>query len=318
MSGPVKAAGSAVALIAAVVLLVLFGPAGASGQERRTEREHDLVFIAKDSAVAQPVRGDVQALGGSLKIDAPVAGSVVAIGTQVSFGPSGRIGGDLVLLGGSLAGFDRDRVEGQLWAPAGTGAMLSEPQSADALIAMVNEPFSLAAAAIKLALTLGWILLCIPIAMLAGREVRSASLEIRASLFYAFLLGLVAFTSIVLTAIVFSYLVPYGIGVVLLVLLALAATGLKVFGMVALFHAVGVMLAGPKTHEEARQKALRGDLALTLIGGVTFGALRLVPLVGNVIWIAASIVGIGVALGTWFGRREPWFLAVGRAETTTD
>lgn len=318
MSGPARVAGSAVALIAAVLLLVLFGPAGASGQERRAEGEHDVVFIAEDSAVEQPVRGDVQALGGSLKIDAPIAGSVVAIGTRVAFGPAGRIGGDLVLLGGSLSAFERERVEGQVWAPAGTAAMLAEPQSADALISMVNEPFSLAAAAIKLALTLGWILISIPIALLAGREVRTASLEIRASLFYSFLLGLVAFTSIVLTAIVFSYLVPYGIGVVLLVLLAVGATGLKAFGMVALFHAVGVMLAGPKTHAEARQKALRGDLALTLIGALTFGALRLVPLVGNVIWIAASIIGIGVALGTWFGRREPWFLAVTRAETTSD
>lgn len=318
MSGHAKAAGSAVALIAAVLVLVLLGPAGASGQERQAQREHDLVFIGKDSAVTLPVGGDVQALGGSLRIDAPVEGSVVAIGTRVTFGAAGRIGGDLVLLGGSLSAFERTRVEGQVWAPAGTGAMMSDPQSADALIAMVNEPFSLAAAAIKLALTLGWILIAIPIAMLAGREVRTGSLEIRASLFYSFLLGLVAFTSIVLTAIVFSYLVPYGIGVVLLVLLSLVATGLKVFGMVALFHAVGVMLAGPKTHEEARQKPLRGDLALTLIGAVTFGALRLVPLVGNVIWIVASIIGIGVALGTWFGRREPWFLAVGRAETTTD
>lgn len=317
MSVPVKAAGSAIALIAAVLLLVLFGPAGASGQQRRVQRD-DVVLIVKDSTLRAPVRGDVQALGGSLTIDAPIAGRVVAIGTRVTFGPEGRVDGDLVLLGGSVTGLERSRVRGQVWAPAGTRAMIAEPESADALIAMLNEPFSLAAAAIKLALTLGWIVISIPIALLAGREVRSASLEIRASLFYSFLLGLVGFTSVVLTAIVFSYLVPYGIGVVLLALLALGATALKVFGMVALFHAVGVMLAGPKTHEEARRKAVRGDLALTLIGAVTFGALRLVPLVGNVIWIIASIIGIGVALATWFGRREPWFLAAGRTEMTVD
>lgn len=318
MSVPVKAAGSAIALIAAVLLLVLFGPAGASGQQRRVQREHDVVLIVKDTTLSAPVRGDVQALGGSLTIDTPVAGRVVAIGTRVTFGPEGRVGGDLVLLGGSVTGLERSRVRGQVWAPAGTRALIAEPESADALIAMLNEPFSLAAAAIKLALTLGWIVISIPIVLLAGREVRSASLEIRASLFYSFLLGLVGFTSVVLTAIVFSYLVPYGIGVVLLALLALGATALKVFGMVALFHAVGVMLAGPKTHEEARRKAVRGDLALTMIGAVTFGALRLVPLVGNVIWIIASIIGIGVALATWFGRREPWFLAAGRTEMTAD
>ncbi|HVR44061.1 MAG TPA: hypothetical protein VMS56_11535, partial [Thermoanaerobaculia bacterium] len=165
-------------------------------------------------------------------------------------------------------------------------------------------------AAIKLALTLFWIAVSIPIAVLAGREVRATSLEVRSGLFYSFLLGLVAFTSFVLTAIVFAYLVPYGVGVVLLAILGALALAVKVFGMVALFHATGVMLAGPRSHAEARRGWRRGDLTLTLIGAVTFGALRLVPVVGNVVWIAASIVGIGVALGSGFGRREPWFLAV--------
>jgi hypothetical protein len=80
--------------------------------------------------------------------------------------------------------------------------------------------------------------------------------------------------------------------------------------MVAVFHAVGAIMAGPRTHAEALSGGwLRGDLALTMIGAVTLGALRLVPMVGNVAWIVASVVGLGVALATWFGRREPWFLA---------
>jgi hypothetical protein len=36
--------------------------------------------------------------------------------------------------------------------------------------------------------------------------------------------------------------------------------------------------------------------------------LRLIPVVGTLIWAGASVFGIGVALATKFGRREPWFL----------
>jgi hypothetical protein len=39
------------------------------------------------------------------------------------------------------------------------------------------------------------------------------------------------------------------------------------------------------------------------------GAIRLIPVIGTIVWAFASVFGIGVALATKFGRREPWFLA---------
>ena len=35
---------------------------------------------------------------------------------------------------------------------------------------------------------------------------------------------------------------------------------------------------------------------------------NLIPVVGVIAWSVASIFGIGTALATKFGRREPWFL----------
>jgi hypothetical protein len=311
MSVPAKAAGSAVALLAAVFLLVLAGPAGkAQAPLAPQEAEaHGLALVLRDAEVTTPMRGDVQALGGSLLIDAAVEGDVIAIGSQLRFGPNARVSGNLVALGGSVESFDRSRVAGDTWVPGSLGTIFGATGSGDALTSMMNEPFSLAAAAIKLALTLGWILIAILVVLVAGREVRSTSFELRESLFHSFLLGLVAFTSFVLTALVFGYLIPYGVGVVLLAILGAVAVVAKVYGMIAVFHAVGAILAGPRTHSEAGVRWLRGDLALTVVGAVTLGALRLVPLVGNVVWIAATIAGIGVALATCLGRREPWFLA---------
>ena len=84
----------------------------------------------------------------------------------------------------------------------------------------------------------------------------------------------------------------------------------KIYGTVALFHAVGTLVAGARTREQlARRRWFRGDLAMVVIGVLVLGALRLIPLVGPMIWAFASVFGIGVALATKFGRREPWFLA---------
>ena len=48
--------------------------------------------------------------------------------------------------------------------------------------------------------------------------------------------------------------------------------------------------------------------AMVVIGVLLLGALRFIPVVGTILWSLASIFGIGVALATKFGRREPWFL----------
>src|SRR4029078_10422013 len=92
-----------------------------------------------------------------------------------------------------------------------------------------------------------WLVVAVLITLLSGREVRYSSIEIRASALYCFALGVVAFTSFVLTAIVFSYLVPYLIGIPLLAALAVFAILTKVYGMIAVFHAVGTLIAGVKT-----------------------------------------------------------------------
>jgi hypothetical protein len=79
--------------------------------------------------------------------------------------------------------------------------------------------------------------------------------------------------------------------------------------MIALFHAVGTLVAGSRNRSQlANRKWLRGDLAMVVIGVLLLGAIRMIPVVGTILWSLASIFGVGVALATKFGRREPWFL----------
>ncbi len=113
----------------------------------------------------------------------------------------------------------------------------------------------------------------------------------------------------------FSYLVPYLLGIPLLAALAVFAILTKIYGMVAVFHAVGTLVAGSRNRQQlASRKWLRGDVAMVVVGVLILGIIRLIPVVGTLAWSAASIFGIGVALATKFGRREPWFLAWRAAE----
>jgi hypothetical protein len=170
--------------------------------------------------------------------------------------------------------------------------------------------------AIIAALLAVWMFAAVALTLLSGREIRYSSVEMRASALHCFALGLVAVTSFALTAIVFSYLIPYHVGVPLLFALGVFAILTKIYGTIAVFHAIGMLVAGSRTRDQlASRKWFRGDLAMVVVGVVILGVIRLIPIVGPIIWALASVFGIGTALATKFGRREPWFLAYRAVES---
>jgi hypothetical protein len=197
-------------------------------------------------------------------------------------------------------------------------AMVAAPFGSD-----IHTPLTVADAttmlqktAVTVALLAVWMFAAVALTLLSGREIRYSSVEMRASALHCFALGLVAVTSFALTAIVLSYLIPYHVGVPLLFALGVFAILTKIYGMVSVFHAAGTLIAGSRTREQlARRQWLRGDLAMVVIGVLVLGAIRLIPIVGLIVWSLTSVFGIGTALATKFGRREPWFLAYRAIET---
>ena len=186
-------------------------------------------------------------------------------------------------------------------------ASIAAPQKSDLTIARGLE--MLQSTAVILSLLLAWLIAAIVVTLISAREVRYSSVELRASALHCFALGLVALTSFVLTAIALNYL-PSVIGVPLLIALGVFAIVAKIYGAIAVFHAIGTMIAGARSRETLdRRRWLRGDLAMVLVGVLVLGALRMIPVVGTLIWAVASVFGVGTALATKFGRREPWFLA---------
>jgi hypothetical protein len=170
--------------------------------------------------------------------------------------------------------------------------------------------------AVSVSLLFVWIIAAVVVTLMSGREVRYSSIEVRSSALHCFALGLVAVTSFVLTAILFSYLITYVVGIPLLVALGVFAVLTKVYGTIAVFHAIGSIVAGARSREVMMQRRwLRGDLAMVMIGLLLLGGIRLIPILGPIVWSIASVFGIGTALATKFGRREPWFLAWRPAES---
>jgi len=239
------------------------------------------------------VRGDVQVYRGTATVRDVVDGDLLVFGDGVTFDGNGRVNGDVILAGGAVKNGD-GRIGGRVYTPA----------TMEGAMAMITRT------AVIVSLLLVWMIAAIVVTLMSGREIRLSSIEVRSSPLHCFALGLVAVTSFLLTAIVFSYLVPYLIGIPLLFALAVFAVLTKIYGTVALFHAVGTLVAGARTREQlAQRRWFRGDLAMVVVGVLVLGAIRLIPVVGTLVWAGVSVFGIGVALATKFGRREPWFLA---------
>ena len=194
-------------------------------------------------------------------------------------------------------------------------AMLASPAQPVDLqhITLDTAPALMQRTAVAASLLFVWLIGAVVVALMNPREIRYSSVEVRVAPLHCLILGLVALTSFVLTAVMFSYL-PL-VGTPLLIALGVFAILTKIYGMIAVFHAVGTKIAGPKNVEQLQRKTwLRGDVAMVLVGLLLLGGIRLIPVVGSIVWAGASVFGVGVALATKFGRREPWFLAWRSAE----
>lgn len=288
-----------ITIAAIAALFCVVSPTGATGAERPgITAGNDAYFFNQDGAVDSPVAGSVQIYGGSVVIREVVSGDLLVLGGMVTFAGSGRVNGNLIHAASTVRGAE-NRVGGRVYP----------------LASLEGAAASLTKNAIVASMLLVWLLAAVIVTLMSGKEIRLSSVEVRGSALHCFVLGLVALTSFVLTAIAFSYLVPYVIGIPLLAALAVFAVLTKVYGMIAVFHAVGTLVAGSRSRDQlAKRKWFRGDLAMVVVGVLILGAIRLIPVVGTMVWGLASVFGVGVALATKFGRREPWFLEFRAAE----
>jgi hypothetical protein len=152
----------------------------------------------------------------------------------------------------------------------------------------------------KLALLASWLLVLVAFFAVSGREVLSTSESVAQEPFRVFWIGLVGILTLVLTVVLFQALAAALVGLPLLILAVILAVVLKLWGMVAVFHALGDWL-----WSRLGRRPLAPVQAAT-VGLLVLGAIKFLPYVGVWAWTAATLIGVGAALATKLGRREPW------------
>ncbi len=260
-----------------------------------------LVAVGRNLVVAGEAQAQAVALNGSVEVTGRVAGDVLALGGDVLLAPTARVGGDVFAVGGTLRAEPGAQIAGR---------SVSYPDASSVWLTLLEGPalgVSAASALVvggKLALLAAWLALAIAFFAVSGRQVMSTSRGVVEEPFRSFVTGVVGVLALLLTALLFSAFAAALVGVPLLVLAVLLALVLKLWGMVAVFHALGDWLG-----RRFLGRTPRGLNAATL-GLAVLGLVKFVPYLGVWAWTAATFLGVGAALATKFGRREPWFEAV--------
>jgi hypothetical protein len=153
----------------------------------------------------------------------------------------------------------------------------------------------------KVALLAAWAALLLLLFAASGRQMLETADDVRREPFLSFFTGLTGVAALVLTALAFSIFLGGLAWAPMLALVALLLVVLKLWGMVAVFHAVGDWLAVHLLHRSLR------PLNAATLGLLLMGAVKFIPFVGVWVWTAATLIGIGATLATKFGRREIWF-----------
>lgn len=257
-----------------------------------------VVALGRDLVVAGEAAADVVSINGSSRITGQVLGDVIVLGGDALLSSTARVDGDVFVLGGRLAAERGARIGGR---------SVSYPSVSSAWLTLIEGP-SLGLAATspvvlgaKLALLAAWLTLTLLLMATSGRGVLSTSEQVAAEPIRDFVVGFTAVLALLLTALFFSAFAAAFVGVPLLVLVVLLALMLKLWGMVAVFHAVGEWLAS----KILRRRPL--PLNCAVVGLLALGGIKLIPWVGTWVWTVATFIAVGASLSTKFGRREPWF-----------
>lgn len=257
-----------------------------------------VVAVGRDVVVGGEALSDVAALNGSVRITGSVAGDVIVLGGGATLGPQARVGGDVFAVGGTVEAASGARIEGRTVAhPTASAAWLTLLEG-PSLGAGSATPLVLGT---KLSLMAAWMALTLLLFAASGREMLATSETVRREPFRCFVTGLTGVVALALTAVAFGAFAPPVAGAPLLVLVVLSGLLLKLWGMVAIFHALG----GALLRSAGRPRALALNAAT--VGLLALGIAKFVPVAGAWIWTVATLIGVGASLGSKFGREEAWF-----------
>jgi len=312
----------ALLFLAAVVLAASGAVARAAGASSGTVSTGFQQIVGTVTVPAgTTLQGDVQMIAGSVQVDGTLSGSVALTAGQVVVGPAGAIDGDVSLGFGQVTVQPGGRITGTVTAgsaqrssglecPTGGGACTLQAPSVGGHVQVVVHvlPASLLTSlrpwigrahwwrwlrvGFHLLGWLGALALALPVAAFWPGQLGEVSGQIARDPGRSALVGLgavvLAFPVLALVAITII-----GIPVAFAAAVGLAAAWF--FGYVG-----SVALIGGRTLELARPGGA-GLLWAIVAGSLLVAAAEWVPIVGGLVWLAVTCVGLGAVLRTRFG-----------------
>lgn len=266
--------------------------------EEGSVARQEVVALGRDLVVAGEAMSDVVSISGSTRVEGRVGGDVIVLGGDGRLSETARVAGDVFVLGGRLETAPGARIEGR---------SVSYPTVSSAWLTLIEGPsLGLSAGSpvilgAKLALMAAWLALTLLLFATSGRQLLETSESVQANAGRNFVTGVAGVLAMLLTALFFSAFAAAIVGIPLLILVVLLALMLKLWGMVSVFHATGYWLLA----RLFKKRAL--PLNYALVGLLVLGTIKLVPWVGTWTWTVATFIGVGSTLTTKFGRQEPWF-----------
>lgn len=263
-----------------------------------------LVAIGRDLELRGEARSEAVVLNGDARIDGLVLGDVIVLGGDVELGRSARLGGDVFVLGGRVDAESGAVVEGRT---------VAYPRAPSSLLVLAEGPvlgqaaLSSAVALLNLALLLAWLL--VTLVLVAGFDpaLTATAQSVLERPFRNFFAGLVAVLAVAVTFAVLTAVAPALVGAPLLAVCGVAILVCKLWGTVAVFLAVGARLLPDRLGRTGRLGLGGRPLAAALCGLLALGLVKMAPWVGGWTWTIVTCVGIGAALDSRLGRRDPWF-----------
>lgn len=269
--------------------------------------------------VGETRSGDLVRTGGAVSIDGTLDGTLVLVGGNGSV--RGRIGGDLILLGGRVELAPGARVSGSLLAVGGDVVFLGDAGAGTAvggrsltlggmetavLAELRTSPLERAGVspllfALRLFLLSVWLALSLALLRFLPRRLLGAATAatdgtpLHAALGTAVLVGALLASPLLLA------LLPARLAAGLVLALLASLLAAKAFGLAALFLALGTRLL----RDVPRDHPLNGAPSAVAAGLLSLGAVSLLPVAGEAVWMLVSLVGIGLALRTAFGAPGP-------------
>ncbi len=271
---PTSAAGQAANASSRGDRVVITGPVSID----RGETAADVVVIDGPVSVAGRVRGDLVVVSGTLRVSGTVDGDVVALADRAILAPGARIGGDLIY------GDKRPRVPG--------GATVEGDVDRVNLDKITDPAGFIGAAALWIAVSVSALVLGLMLLWLAPRALDAAFAAASTSLGPTIGWGLLLFLGLPILAVIALVTV---VGIPLGVALLLALLPLYAIGYTTSAWLLGRRLVRPP----------RGPVLAFLAGLAILRVLAIIPIVGGLVWFAATVVGLGALLvATWRARRD--------------